>query len=277
MAVVDFAALRTLGARLDQTRLYDCTMRIPIIGYSVFVLGHDVLNYCEEVAIHPTAFQEPDGGVVVAVLARVSQWIFISLLAILPIFRLLPICKSDQIWPRLVALAAVGSIPMFILLERAPASLAFNSASVLIGLIANIMSIVTVGFLGRSLSVMPEARRLVTGGPYAVVRHPLYLCEILGVTAMLLQYRSVAAIGLFALIIALQALRGRAEEAVLARVFPDFSSYRMRTSFLVPRDPAAFLTVFVIDPVARRRSALAMGGTVAASILALIVVPLLAR
>lgn len=272
-----FDALRTLGARLDQSRLYDWTMRIPIVGYSLFVLGRDVLGFCEQVATQPAALQEVDAGIAVAALARVSQWIFISLLAILPVFRLPPIGKSDQIWPRLVALAAVGLIPMFTLLERAPPSLAFNSAAVLIGLLANIMAIVTVSYLGRSLSVMPEARRLVTSGPYAVVRHPLYLCEILGVTAMMLQYRSVAAIGLFAVIIAVQALRGCAEDAVLARVFSDFSSYRAHTPFLVPRDPARFLTVFVIDPVARRRSALAVGGTIAASVLALIVLPLLAR
>jgi len=157
MAVVDFAALRTLRPRLDQTRLYDWTMRIPIVGYSLLVLAHDVLSFCAEAATHPAAFREPDSGVVVTMLARVSQWMFISLLAILPIFRLPPVRKSDQIWPRFVALAAVSLIPMFMLLERAPANLAFNSASVLIGLVANIMSVVTVSFLGRSLSVMPEA------------------------------------------------------------------------------------------------------------------------
>ncbi len=275
MAVVDFPAMRTLGARLDQTRLYDWTMRIPIVGYSLLILGRDVLGFYEQVTTQHTAFHQLDGAVALAALARASQWIFILLLAVLPIFRLSPVGKSDRIWPRVVAFAAVGLIPAFMLLERAPASPAFNAASALIGLLANIMSIVTVSFLGRSLSVMPEARRLVTSGPYAVVRHPLYLCEILGVTAMILQYRSMAAIELFAVIVAVQALRGRAEEAVLARVFPAFSSYRLRTPFLLPRDPARFFTVFIIDPAARRRSALVIGGTAGASALALIALPLL--
>src|SRR5438445_10820602 len=35
-----------------------------------------------------------------------------------------------------------------------------------------------LAYLRRSFSILPEARRLVTGGPYSTSRHPVYLGEI---------------------------------------------------------------------------------------------------
>lgn len=263
--------------RLDQSQLYDWAMRIPIVVYSLFVLIRDVLGFFDQILTHPAVFEQPDGGIVIAALARVSQWIFVGMLAILPVFRLRPIAKSDHLLPRLVALAAACLPPIFMLLDRAPPNLIFNSASVVTSLIANILSVVTVSYLGRSLSVMPEARKLVTNGPYAMARHPLYLCEMLGVAAIILQYRSIPAIGLFVLIIALQVARGRWEEAVLASAFPKFATYRRHTPFVIPRDPVRFLMMFFADRMARRRSALVMSSTLGLLALVMIMLPILAR
>jgi protein-S-isoprenylcysteine O-methyltransferase Ste14 len=44
--------------------------------------------------------------------------------------------------------------------------------------------------LGRSFSVMPEARRLVTNGPYSVIRHPVYLGEAVALAGVTSQYLS---------------------------------------------------------------------------------------
>ncbi len=273
MAVVDFAVFNNIRRRLDQRQLYDWAMRIPAVAYSSFVLIRDILGFCDQVLTHPAMFEQPDSGVVIAALVRVSQWMFVALLAILPVFRLRPIAKSDRILPRLIALVAVCMPPMFMLLDRAPADLVFNSVSVVLSLTANVFLVVTVSFLGRSLSVMPEARQLVTSGPYTIVRHPLYLCEILGVVAMLLQYRSLPATALFALIVTLQVARALWEEAVLARAFADFAAYRAHTPFLIPRDPVRFLTMFFVDPMTRRRSALVVSSTVGLLVLVLAMLP----
>jgi protein-S-isoprenylcysteine O-methyltransferase Ste14 len=81
---------------------------------------------------------------------------------------------------------------------------------------------------------MAEARRLVTDGPYAIVRHPLYVAEELAVLGIFIQYASVPA----ALILAVQALcqlqRMHNEEAVLRRSFPEYSAYAARTARLFP-------------------------------------------
>jgi protein-S-isoprenylcysteine O-methyltransferase Ste14 len=266
-------ALKGVQSRFDDSAWFDRAMRVPIVGYSLSVLAWDVLGFCRQVAAQPEAFRALDGGIVAATLARVSQWEFILLLAILPVFRFRPIAKSGSLLPRIGALAAACVPPFFMLLERAPPSLAFNAAALVISLMANIMAVVTVSFLGRSLSVMPEARRLVTNGPYALIRHPLYLCEILGVVAIVLQYRSLLVAAIFVLVIALQAARGQWEEEVLARAFAEFSAYRARTPFLIPRDPVRFVTAFFIDAAVRRRSLLVIAGTLALQAFVLTVLP----
>jgi protein-S-isoprenylcysteine O-methyltransferase Ste14 len=276
MAFAALVGLKNIRLRLDRSPLYDYAMRIPIVAYSLLVLSRDCFGFFEQIVTHPTMFEQPDSGIVIAALARVSQWMFVALLAILPVFRLRPITKSDHVLPRLVALLSVCLSPIFMLLDRAPADLALNSVSVVLSVTANVFSVVTVSFLGRSLSVMPEARQLVTAGPYAIVRHPLYLCEILGVVAIVLQYRSFAAIALFALIVTLQVARSLWEETVLARAFPDFTAYRSHTPFLIPRHPVRFMTVFFVDPAARRRSALVACSTVGLLVLVLSMLPRLA-
>ena len=102
------------------------------------------------------------------------------------------------------------------------------------------------------------------------------MCEIAGVVAICLQYRSLPATALFALIVTLQVAAGTVEESVLARAFPEFSAYRSRTPFLIPRDPADFLKIFLVDPIARRRSALVVSLTVVLPVLVLTMLPRLA-
>jgi len=276
MATIETLLIENFLRRVDHSQLYDRAMRIPIVVYSLFVLLRDVFSFFDQLLMQPALLAQPDGGLVIATLSRVSQWMFVALLAIVPDFRLRPLAKSDHILPRLAALAAVCMPPLFMLLARAPASLAFNSAAVVLGVTANAMAVVTASFLGRSLSVMPEARQLVKSGPYAIVRHPLYLCEMLGVVAVVLQYRSFSAMTLFFVIIALQIARARWEEAVLVRAFPDFAAYRLGTPFLLPRDPAGFLAMFFVDTNARRRSAFVLFSTVGLLILILAMLPRLA-
>ena len=170
---------------LDQSRLYDWAMRLPIVTYSLLVLGNDMLGFYQQTLAAPALLLAPGG--IIATLARVSQWMFIGLLAIFPLVRYRPVVKSQDMLPRLGALITVCILPTFMLLERAPTSLAFNLASLTMSFTANVLAVLTLSFLGRSFSVMPEARRLVTDGPYGLVRHPLYVCEILGLLAILLQ------------------------------------------------------------------------------------------
>jgi len=89
--------------------------------------------------------------------------------------------------------------------------------------------------LGRAFSIMAQARRLVTTGPYAIVRHPLYLSEEIAMIGIALRHWSPGA----ALIVCVQWLfqlrRMTNEESVLRSTFPEYAVYATRTPKVIPR------------------------------------------
>jgi protein-S-isoprenylcysteine O-methyltransferase Ste14 len=92
-------------------------------------------------------------------------------------------------------------------------------------------SIWALAFLRRSFSILPEARRLVTDGPYRLSRHPLYLGEGVAALGLLLPTAGPVAIALALAALAVQLLRMRWEESVLTREFLEYREYARR----VPR------------------------------------------
>lgn len=88
--------------------------------------------------------------------------------------------------------------------------------------------------LGAAFSLVPEARRLVTSGPYRWIRHPLYLAGFVIGLGLLLVGASTASLGLFLAFVASQALRIQYEEQVLIDALPEYREYRHRTWALLP-------------------------------------------
>ena len=92
-----------------------------------------------------------------------------------------------------------------------------------------------LAYLRRSFSIMPEARRLVTGGPYSFSRHPVYLGEI--VTMIGVNLATAGWAGALAVIyfISCELLRMRWEEGVLSSAFPaEYPAYAKRVSRYFP-------------------------------------------
>jgi protein-S-isoprenylcysteine O-methyltransferase Ste14 len=220
-------------ARLQRFPAYDLLMRLPLLGWSML---------CATVQMAALAryVREADPTLSVAVYAvnlamRFSTIFFLLLLAAAVILRARPKDKARGIEPRVSALVGtfiIYAIPMFP--RRALMVEAEMAATVLI-LLGSAAAIVALGQLGRSFSVMAEARRLVTSGPYRFVRHPLYLAEEFAVIGLFLQFLSVWTALLLAVQIVFQLRRMHNEEAVLAATFPEYATYQARTARLIPR------------------------------------------
>jgi protein-S-isoprenylcysteine O-methyltransferase Ste14 len=136
--------------------------------------------------------------------------------------------------PRLTASFGAFSITMLALFPKVDMSPAMAAVSLALILLGYGLACYTVAHLGRSLSMMAEARRLVTSGPYAVLRHPLYAAEAVASVGFLLQYLSLPAFALWAAHIALQCCRMYYEEQILRQTFPEYQSYSKRVARLVP-------------------------------------------
>ncbi|HEX4579011.1 MAG TPA: isoprenylcysteine carboxylmethyltransferase family protein [Candidatus Dormibacteraeota bacterium] len=131
-----------------------------------------------------------------------------------------------------VMLLVVGALPQGVALYRPPSWL--GGLSTTISAIAFAIAVYGLLYLRRSLSIIPEVRRLVTGGPYRMVRHPLYAAEILAAVAFVMVNPGALAVVVLAPFIATQLVRARFEERLLTQAYPEYITYAQRTPRIVP-------------------------------------------
>jgi protein-S-isoprenylcysteine O-methyltransferase Ste14 len=131
----------------------------------------------------------------------------------------------------LIGAFLVYAIPLF---PRRELSMAVEMVSTLLILFGSAAAVIALLQLGRSFSLMAEARQLVTSGPYRLVRHPLYLAEELAIIGISMQFFSLSTAFFLAVQIAFQLRRMHNEEAVLSETFPEYAAYRDKTARLIP-------------------------------------------
>jgi len=175
-----------------------------------------------------------DSVVVISLLGKLVALAFIALLLVLVFLRRPAKAKAKGLMPRLSAFFGTYLGLAIALLPPQPIGFALSLLSLMLLLGGLGFAVYALFHLGRSFSVMAEARRLVIDGPYAKVRHPLYLGEAVAMLGLTLQYLSPFALLLLTVQLAFQLIRMKNEELVLAKLFPEYGDYRTRTARLVP-------------------------------------------
>ena len=214
----------------ERTKAYDLAMATPVIAFYAYVLSRlsdDVVTLLKDVM--------SGNELAITGLANTILTIaFGTLVVWLLLIRRVPKAKSSGIYPRLAAvLGTVASLGIGVIpLAPLPLSVAIlTMVPVLVGLLG---AVVVLAWLGRQFSIMPEARSLVTSGPYALVRHPLYLCELVAFFGLALQHEQPWALIVFAAQATLQFVRIIYEERVLTAAFPEYEAYSRTTARLFP-------------------------------------------
>lgn len=160
---------------------------------------------------------------------------FVALLGCLFVIRKHIIGPNASLGGAIVAV--LGSIfPFFLVVgEARDISTGLLAGSLLILVIGEVLTVWSLASLGRCFGVFPVARGLVTGGPYAWVRHPLYTAEAIVTFGFLLTRITPLTLAIFGAGLALQIWRTINEERALLHVFPEYAAYRQRTGRFLPR------------------------------------------
>jgi protein-S-isoprenylcysteine O-methyltransferase Ste14 len=220
------------GSSWLESSAYDWMIRVAIVlVFTLIVLGN--VNGAIQVAVN-WKHQTLD-HTLLNMAARVSSALFMALAAVTTLTRLPPIRKAAGIEPRMSALLGTFLLTALATLPRAefaPISLAISSVLVIAGMAA---SFVVLRWLGKAFSIMAEARQLITRGPYAYVRHPLYICEEAAVIGIFMQVISPVALIILIAHAFFQFRRMLNEERILKATFAEYESYAERTPRLIPR------------------------------------------
>ncbi len=209
----------------------DKLMRLPIMMFTSFFLVRECVSLLTFLEHPPMGW---DHAFIGSLAARISLIIFLALLVLFHSIRAQPVREADGWQPKISALLGLTLGNALLLLDRSELSPQLSVLSALLLLVGNYLCIVALLHLGRSLSIMAEARRLVTNGPYRWVRHPLYLAEEIATLGIFLQFSSWAAAAVLSVHFVFQIARMLNEERVLAEAFPEYREYAARTARLIP-------------------------------------------
>lgn len=214
------------------TKAYDLLAAIPLCAWFA-INGASALQLLAQKT--QEFISHPDGELCLTIVSRAAVLLFALAAIGMLLMRSPPTGRAKGLGPRVASFLGTYisvAIVLFLPAAELPEGALLVSAVLILGGMG--FSLYAIVYLGRSFSLMAEARNLVTSGPYARVRHPLYVGEELAIIGATIQFISPLAIALLALQMACQFYRMECEEQVLGEAFPNYDDYKARTARLVP-------------------------------------------
>jgi protein-S-isoprenylcysteine O-methyltransferase Ste14 len=209
-------------------RAWDLAAAIPLMALCLLASsGFAIMIVHEWPSLH-------DGATLLVVASQVCSTVFLLFQAGLLLVRRLPIAKAQGSAPRIWAVIGANFAFLMLLVPKAAPTPLMASVSSVLVLMGTACSIYTLGWLGKSFAVFPQARQLVTQGPYRFVRHPLYLAEQVSAFGLALQYRQPWSLLIVSAGLLFQLPRMHFEEKVLEATYAPYRDYRRRTARLIP-------------------------------------------
>ncbi len=154
-----------------------------------------------------------------------------GLVVVLLVFRRESKSVSRSIPDWLVALGGSFTVLLVRPVERA---LVPDAAGVLLQLLGTAFEVYGKVALGRSFGIVPANRGVIVGGPYLVVRHPIYLGYLVTHAGFLLSNWSGRNLAIYGAVYVFQVLRILSEERYLAQD-AIYREYRERVRYrLIP-------------------------------------------
>jgi protein-S-isoprenylcysteine O-methyltransferase Ste14 len=161
--------------------------------------------------------------------------VYLTIAAIILLSLKAPLSRYTTAIPNLMALVAAFAVYLFIWAPSGNVLRVSVYVALSLILLGSIVVIVSLVYLRQAFSVTPQARFLVSVGPYAVVRHPMYIGNLITLAGYTLLVDSKEAILLFFVCGGLQIGRALYEEKLLRQNLPGYSDYARKVGRFFPR------------------------------------------
>ncbi len=214
--------------RFRNGRAWDLLAAMPLIVLCLFAAVGFIIMIARQWPVRL------DTASLLLLLSRLCSAGFLTFQAVLLVIRRLPVARALGAAPRLWALIGANFTFLVLLVPQAHPSPVLASVSSLLMVVGTVSSIWTLCWLGKSFAIFPQARKLVTEGPYRRVRHPLYLAEQISAFGLALQYQQPWGLLIVSVGLLFQLPRIHYEEKILTDAYPSYRDYQTHTACIVP-------------------------------------------